>query len=598
VPISSLDADIDALASTLVAKKFSWRTLAPAALAMVACIVALNSVVGWQIAGIWSLALLGLRELCRRLAGRVRDAVASKFVRPLLAAAHGLYMLCFGALAAPLWLHPSADGPLVGTLFLAIALTLAVFDCRGSRMAVVGAAPQVLMFVVAPLFAVWAGHASLPPPAYWLGAVLLGAASIIGGRELAKMDAAVGEALGVAEERRLVAESATAAKSAFVAMVSHELRTPINGILAAAADLQAAQLGEFVSVRADLIAGAGAFQRTLLNDLLDLAKLEAGRMTVERIPLDLDSLITQTAQLYEGEAGKKGLELCVMRSGLPERPVLGDPTRLRQILNNLLSNAIKFTPGGVVSLTVVCSSSGQPDGKIDVAVAVKDTGPGLSPERVAKLFRPFEQTDSAVARTHGGTGLGLSISRQLAELMGGTIAVESAEDAGAEFTLRLPLLLATAQAAEPPAEVEPVELNCAGLRVLVADDHEINRRVLSLLLSPLGIDAQFAFDGEEASSRLVSEPFDIVVMDVHMPKLDGRDVTRRLRSRAGPNRDVPVIAVTGSGSPEEVESCRRAGMDAHVLKPVDARDLHRAISEALATAKAPRATSGSPAMSA
>jgi len=376
------------------------------------------------------------------------------------------------------------------------------------------------------------------------------------------------------------AEAAVQAKSAFVAMVSHELRTPLSGILAAGSQLQG-QAPASAREAVDVVMDAGRFMHALLDDLLDLAKLEAGKMTTETVDFDLGHLVWSLERHWGAAAKAAGKPLQMTSAmGLP-RHVAGDPTRLRQILNNLLSNAVKFTgPDGVTWTVDICDG----DDGCALTVKVTDTGPGISPERLDRLFTAFDQTDATVARTHGGTGLGLALSRELARAMGGELRVESTLGRGSTFVLSLPLGRASAVEAAAP-EVEPdTAPEARSLRVLVVDDHEINRRTLALLLEPIGAEVAATGGAAEALAVLALEPFDVVLSDLNMPDMDGFAFTRALRAGDGLNRTTPVIAVSANEVEATLSACLAAGMNGCVPKPIDPRRLYAALDAVAAAA--------------
>jgi signal transduction histidine kinase/ActR/RegA family two-component response regulator len=372
------------------------------------------------------------------------------------------------------------------------------------------------------------------------------------------------------EAARLSAEAATAAKSAFVAMVSHELRTPLSGILAGAVGMQADARDATSRNNADLVIQSAQMMRTLLNDLLDLSKIEAGRMDVETVGYDLRRTIADTVRFWLPEVRRKHLRLRLEGAhGLPQW-VLGDPTRLRQILNNLFSNALKFTDHGRLVLRMAIHRDG--DGE-RLCLELEDTGPGMSEAQLGRLFTAFEQLGAATARSHGGTGLGLHISREFARLMGGDLSASSTLDVGSTFRLNLTLQRTGA----PVAEDAPDALTSLGLRLLIVDDHEVNRRAFSLLLAPVASHIVTAEDGAQALAALEIQAFDVVLMDIHMPGLSGADTTRELRKIRGPNQLTPVIALTGAASAAQGDDYRAAGMNALVQKPAEAAELYAAI---------------------
>jgi CheY-like chemotaxis protein/nitrogen-specific signal transduction histidine kinase len=385
------------------------------------------------------------------------------------------------------------------------------------------------------------------------------------------------------------AEAATAAKSAFVAMVSHELRTPISGILAGAAELETAAADTTGRANAALITDSGRMMRTLLNDLLDLSKIEAGRMTVESTEFDLRRTLVGAVRFWRPETRRRGLKLRVHGARAIPQWVKGDPTRIRQIINNLVSNALKFTDRGTVTLSVwTIPIEG---GGFLFRLEVIDTGPGMEQGQLDRLFGAFDQLEPSTVRTHGGTGLGLHISRELARMMGGDLTADSAPGRGALFRLITPMEFARPvdQTSRPVQAPEPEP--ALGLRVLVADDHHVNRQAFSLMLQGICTEVRCVEDGQEALDVLATAPFDLVLMDLNMPRLGGLEAVRRLRAGGGSNRRTPVIALTASVTAGDVDACLEAGMDAFVMKPVEARELMAAIDQVLSAGAAESAPS-------
>jgi signal transduction histidine kinase/ActR/RegA family two-component response regulator len=486
----------------------------------------------------------------------------------------------FGFLSLPLFASQARFAPTLGGMLLAGALLNVVVINGSRRSAIISAAtPYVLYLLIVPLVARAANPGSPLANALWFGALLLIATVAITAHTLHTALEAEARAKDEAERRRHEAEEAVAAKSAFVAMISHELRTPISAIMAGAARLHGEAPDASAKVQAQLIADAGGLMRGLLNDLLDFSRLEAGRMSVEKEPFNLRQTIADTVRLWRPEATRKGLRLRVKGAAALPRWVAGDAMRLRQVLNNLLSNALKFTTRGEITVSPRVEIEGS---LVLLSIEVSDTGPGIPEASLARLFTPFEQLSDAIARHHGGSGLGLVISRELARLMGGDLTASSSAGQGARFTLSAKLEIADAPAntSSPP--------QIADLRVLVVDDHLVNRRALELVLEPLGVRATLAESAEQALELLRSEVFDVVLMDVYMPGMDGRAATRILRASGGPNQNAPVIAVTASANPEDWEACAAAGMTDHVSKPIDPFELYAAL------ARAPAVASGSP----
>jgi signal transduction histidine kinase/CheY-like chemotaxis protein len=487
----------------------------------------------------------------------------------------------FGALSVILFSSHIRFAPTLGGMLLAGALLNVVVVNAGNRSAtLMAAAPHALYLLIIPFVAKAANPGANLADMLWFGAILMIVSVTVAARTLSTALKAEADAKAEAERRRHEAEEAVAAKSAFVAMISHELRTPISAILAGAARLHSEVPEASSKVHAQLITDAGGLMRTLLNDLLDFSRLEAGRMSVEKIPFNLRQSLSDTLRLWRPEAARKGLRLRVTGAASLPRWTTGDAMRLKQVLNNLLSNAIKFTERGAVTVVLDTRPVGD---QLLLSITVHDTGPGIPEAALPRLFTPFDQLNASVVRQHGGSGLGLAISRELARLMGGDLTATSAPKKveggdGARFTLT-----ATLDPAETP-RVEEESRSITGLRVLVVDDHVVNRRAIELVLEPFGVDATLAESGEEALELLSSEVFDAVLMDLYMPGMDGREATRILRAGSSPNRDIPVIAVTASATPKDWAACTDAGMNAHVAKPIDPVELFSALAQVLAGA--------------
>lgn len=469
----------------------------------------------------------------------------------------------FGAMAIPLWQVGTPAAAAGATLLICGSILTALMGAEGCFAAFLSAVtPHMTYLLILPLVG---GSANDPvTPHFMVGAMLVALV-------LAMVFSWSRRAMRAERSARLAAEAQTAAKSAFVAMVSHELRTPINALLNGASTLQRQTGAQNDAAR--LIADAGAMMKTLLNDLLDYSKIEAGRMGVEVVDYDLRALIDDSVSLWRGEADAKGIRLELTGVDLLPAWTRGDPMRLRQILNNLLSNAIKFTTHGRVVLSITMQDD--PGGRFAV-ITVTDTGPGLTPAQIERVFSAYDQLGADTARTFGGTGLGLTISHDLARLMGGTLTAASDVGGGARFSLTLP---APEGAAPPRIEVaEASRLNPGpdAPLVLVVDDHDINRRTLSGMLEAFGARVEVAEDAETALEAAQRRTFDAILMDVRMPGVDGLEATRRLRA-AGLNRETPVIAVTGLVSAEDIAACRAAGLTGWVEKPVTPQALYAAL---------------------
>ena len=376
------------------------------------------------------------------------------------------------------------------------------------------------------------------------------------------------------EDAQHKAEAANDAKSAFLAVMSHELRTPLNGVLGMARALQRTDLDPRQAGYLDTILRSGDSLLSMLSDLLDLAKIEAGHMDLTVVAFDLKTAGDQAVDLWSEVAAAKGLTLsCDADPQLPPM-VLGDETRVRQIMLNLISNAVKFTGQGDVCL-VLRPAAGS-DGEVGIEIVVTDAGIGMIPEQVALIFRPFTQAEASTARQYGGTGLGLSICRTLATMMGGTISVESEAGRGSTFRVWLPL-----PPADPEASADAAPDTLPALRILVADDNPINLAVARAILEAAGAVVETVADGSQALDRLRVGAFDVVLMDVHMPVMGGIEAVDHIRAGRAGRADMPVIALTGDAMPGEAERLEVLGFNALQPKPVQPATLIAAIARVL-----------------
>jgi signal transduction histidine kinase/FixJ family two-component response regulator len=370
------------------------------------------------------------------------------------------------------------------------------------------------------------------------------------------------------------AETANRAKTEFLANMSHEIRTPLNGVIGMADLLCRSDLSTRDREVAEIIQRSGRALEGLLSDVLDIARVEAGRIEIVDEPYHLGEVIRDAASLARLKAEEKGLALEVSIEPEADRFILGDCSRLRQITVNLLSNAVKFTAAGKVTVR-----AGLEHGRLVVAVA--DTGIGFEPDKSDLVFGRFVQADGSITRRFGGTGLGLAISRELAQLMGGELDAHSIPGDGSTFTLSLPF-----RPCESPADQEPEDLAAQSapvLRILVADDHPTNRKVAELILAQIGAEVAIAEDGAQACERYRDDPFDVVLMDMQMPVMDGLEAVRRIRTferETGAGR-TPVLMLTANALPEHIEAGRQAGADGHVSKPIVSETLLKAILETL-----------------
>jgi signal transduction histidine kinase/ActR/RegA family two-component response regulator len=377
------------------------------------------------------------------------------------------------------------------------------------------------------------------------------------------------------------ADAASRAKSEFLAVMSHELRTPLNGVLGLAQSLLDTTLDGEQQNRIALMKESGWALMSLLDDMLDLTKVETGSLELEILTFDLEHTVKRISDLWSGMIEEKGL---VYALELPDEPlplIKSDPTRLRQVIQNLLSNAIKFTKAGEIRLNVSCQESG--DDRVEVRFEVHDTGEGIDPQVQDGIFEKFTQADNSITRRFGGSGLGLSICRELAALMGGDIGVDSTPGQGSCFWFTIVCDKGSAEAATEVASseenTESPDPNPSGraLRLLVAEDNHVNRVVIRCILESMGHTPVLVENGEEAVAAVASDTYDIVLMDVQMPVMDGISATRTIRSSTGRSRDIPIIAITANAMRGDRERFLADGFSDYVSKPIDAVELHKTL---------------------
>jgi len=387
------------------------------------------------------------------------------------------------------------------------------------------------------------------------------------------------------EQSRLAAEAANLAKSNFLATMSHEIRTPLNAVIGLAELLASTPLNGEQQEYIDIIRNSSAMLLSLINDILDISKIEAQKLDLEQQPFDLHHCVNDTLKLLAPLAAEKNL---VMRSHISSdvpQYVVGDTMRLRQILVNLINNAIKFTHQGCIDVQVSCQEIPSPlNNEVELYFTVQDTGVGIPIERQAQLFEAFQQLDASVTRRYGGTGLGLAICKSLVEAMGGQITVESEPGQGSTFafTIQVPAIAPTPAPSTPltdqPLSSERSIPSAAALpKILVVDDLTVNQKVAVKMLENLGYAADRARDGREAIAALRQTPYDVVLMDIQMPEMDGYEATRTIRAMPSTLPQPWIIAMTAHSQVEDRQHCLQVGMNDYLSKPILPKDLTAAL---------------------
>ena len=378
-------------------------------------------------------------------------------------------------------------------------------------------------------------------------------------------------------------QAASVAKSRFLSNMSHEIRTPMNAITGMAAIGKSAPDAERKNYAFEKIEGASAYLLKVLNDILDMSKIEANKFELFLTEFNFEQLVGSVVDIMGFSADEKQQKLIVNVDQQIPACLIGDDQRLAQVMTNLLSNAVKFTPeNGSITLDAYCV--GENDDICTVRVDVTDTGIGINEEQQGRVFSSFEQAENSTSREYGGTGLGLPISRRIVRLMGGDIWAEPGLEQGAKFSFTVPLKRGNSNLAENARVAEQPVIDLTGRRILLAEDVDINREIVMSLLAGTGLEIDCAANGKEAVSMFSRQPdrYDLVLMDVQMPEMDGFEATRQIRALDAPKaKAIPIIAMTANVFKEDVEQCMDAGMNDHIGKPLNFEQLLEKIRQSL-----------------
>jgi signal transduction histidine kinase/ActR/RegA family two-component response regulator len=478
----------------------------------------------------------------------------------------------YSSIAAYLWFAGGEIGRIFAMVQVAGGLLHVSLHMHHARAILVSAvAPHGVYFMGLPVVtAILTG--SWQPLLIAFGCVLYMSHLVVAVRQSSTTTGLLQAARDQAQEARHRAEEASAAKSDFLAVISHEIRTPMNAVISAANLLRRTDLDARQAEHVSMLTDAGDVLMGLLNDVLDVSKIEAGKMVLEVDDMEVHARLASLTRLWEPRAAAAGVALIVRIADTVPDCVRTDPLRFQQILFNLISNAVKFTDQGQITVTAEWMN-----GRLIVSVA--DSGCGIPSDRLAHVFNSFEQADAGTTRRYGGTGLGLSISRRLAEIMGGELTVQSTVGQGSTFTLHLPVEVSASRPAAALIEAEETG-SLEGRSILAADDHEVNRRILKLLLEPHGCRLTLVENGAEALEIASVERFDAILMDMQMPVMDGLEATRRIRLTSAANAGTPIIALTANALDVHRQAWEAAGVHAFLTKPIDPVVLARTLAAA------------------
>jgi signal transduction histidine kinase/CheY-like chemotaxis protein len=532
--------------------------------------VGLLATVGWTAATLWFVGTLAAGALRGAVEKRISQRVGTGWglVFPAVATATTAAWATAPLLA---WFSGATFGPSLSVTLLVAGYVLVFAQLRSSpRQAIVISSPYgVAALIIAgslwgtPEF--WQFLAVIPFTA--AGLFVLVTMTMLREERIRAFQEHQAHLIEELESARDKANAANDAKSNFLGVISHELRTPMNGVLGAAQLLAATRLEPTQREYLSIIRNSGDNLLSLLNDILDMTKIEAGKMTFEVVDVNVEDLDKRVTGPFQAQAEAKGLDFVALREGEVPAVVRGDPLRVCQVIHNLLSNAVKFTDAGQITYTVRAERLSDEAVRFDFMI--RDSGSGIAPEDLERLFQPFTQVDASSTRRFGGTGLGLTISRRMANIMGGDITVESTPGEGSTFTFSVEAEVVR-WVEEDHAEAIVAEVEGGqSLNVLIVEDHPVNRMILEAWMSSAGHTAATAENGQIAIEAAGEQRFDLIIMDVNMPVMDGLTATRAIRAGDSPNCDTPIVVLSASARTEDHQAGLDAGADAYLNKPID-----------------------------
>lgn len=568
-------SEIQSITETMARRAPQWRSRVIIAGVVAAVSFPLTSPI---FAAVWFAAYTGLQLIERGLhpeGAWARRLSQRRYIAACLAIAF-LNNITFSAYGVVEILSGTTLGLFCGAMVIGGVVINAVMMSPGSRtMVLVALAPQGLYLAILPFAAVRAGLSGFEVGQLTFAAAMLVVAGLSISSQISRLFSQM-------QAARAQADQANEAKSLFLATMSHEIRTPLNGVLGMAQAMAADELPERQRERLAVISQSGKSLLHILSDVLDLAKVEAGHLELEVLDFDLDTVIHQAQGGFSALAEDKGLRLTTRISPEAAGGWRGDPTRVRQILSNLISNAVKFTDTGKITVSACLDGD-------RLVLTVTDTGPGVTEDQLPRLFKRFTQADETTTRRYGGTGLGLSICSELAGLMGGDIQARLRMPHGLAFDVRLPLERAGPSFGMTEATVSVPHMAGDWLRILAAEDHPVNRQVLSLLLGQVGIQPTFVENGVEAVEAWRMGDWDLILMDIQMPVMDGPTAAAAIRAEelAMGRLRTPIIALTANVMTHQTDAYRLAGMDRAVGKPIEFQALISAIEACVAQTSEP-----------